>query len=186
METSMLSGLSVVQPVPTNPAKEDMSRPLTAPPMTTSRTHIGSAQRESFDLEILPVRDDPKPDNASSDHVDDLEMSQPDRPDSNTETVEVAPTIWDPFMNRFRLISTCLSQINNALSDGATGALIPYMEKYVDNLSPERHKLIYLGTMALAMPLYPSYSSVKPLDSLQRPCSSIFLKKNLVEPNFLA
>ncbi|EXM29505.1 Major facilitator superfamily [Fusarium oxysporum f. sp. vasinfectum] len=130
METSMLSGLSVVQPVSTNPAKEDMSRPLTAPPMTTSRTHIGSAQRESFDLEILPVRDDPKPDNASSDHVDDLEMSQPDRPESNTETVEVAPTIWDPFMNRFRLISTCLSQINNALSDGATGALIPYMEKY--------------------------------------------------------
>lgn len=141
METSMLSGLSVVQPVPTKPAKQDMSRPLTAPPMTTSTTNIGSAQRESFGLEILPVRDDPKPDNASSDHIDDLEMSHPDRPDSNTETVEVAPTIWDPFMNRFRLLSTCLSQINNALSDGATGALIPYMEKYVDNLSPERHKL---------------------------------------------
>ncbi|CCT63975.1 related to tetracycline resistance proteins [Fusarium fujikuroi IMI 58289] len=130
METSMLSGLSVVQPVSTKPAKQDMSRPLTAAPMTTSTTNIGSAQRESFDLEILPVRDDPKPDNASSDHIDDLEMSQPDRPDSNTETVEVAPTIWDPFMNRFRLLSTCLSQINNALSDGATGALIPYMEKY--------------------------------------------------------
>ncbi|CVK99799.1 related to tetracycline resistance proteins [Fusarium mangiferae] len=154
METSMLSGLSVVQPVPTKPAKQDMSRPLTAAPMTTSTTNIGSAQRESFDLEILPVRDDRKPDNASSDHIDDLEMSQPDRPDSSTETVEVAPTIWDPFMNRFRLLSTCLSQINNASSDGATGALIPYMEKYVDNLSPERHKLISLAIGFIAAAVF--------------------------------
>ncbi|EWG45493.1 hypothetical protein FVEG_06265 [Fusarium verticillioides 7600] len=130
MEPSILSGLSVVQPVPTTPAKQDMSRPLTALPTTTSRTHVGSGHRESIDLDILPVREDPKPENASSEPADDLEMSQPGRPDSNTETVEVAPTIWDPFMNRFRLFSTCLSQINNALSDGATGALIPYMEKY--------------------------------------------------------
>ncbi|KAF5634445.1 tetracycline resistance [Fusarium tjaetaba] len=130
MESSILSGLSVVQPVPTTPAKQHISRPLTALPTTTSRTHIGSGHGESIGLEILPVRDDPKPENTSSEPADDLEMSQPDRPDSNTETVEVAPTIWDPFMNRFRLLSTCLSQINNALSDGATGALIPYMEKY--------------------------------------------------------
>ncbi|KAF5647295.1 tetracycline resistance [Fusarium sp. NRRL 52700] len=144
METSILSGLSVVQPVPTNPAKQDMSRPLTAPPTTASRTYIGSAHREAFDLEILPVRNDPKPDNASFDQVDDLEMSQPDRPDSNTETVGVAPTIWNPFMNRFRLLSTCLSQINNALSDGATGALIPYMEKYY-GIGYATVSLIFIG-----------------------------------------
>jgi hypothetical protein len=168
METSLLSGLVVVQPVLTKPPNEGISRPLTAPPKTVSRTHIGSAQRGSFDLEILPVRDDEKPDNASSNHGDDLEMSQPDRPDPNAETVEVVTTIWEPFMNRFRLLSTCLSQINNALSDGATGALIPYMEKYVNNLAAIRQKLMFLGTMTLAMPLYLSFSSVKPLDSLQR------------------
>jgi hypothetical protein len=142
MELSILSGLSVVQPVPTTPAKQDISRPLTALRTTTLRTYTGSGHRESIDLEILPVRDDPKPENTSSEPADDLEMSQPDRPDSNTETVEVAPTIWDPFMNRFRLLSTCLSQINNALSDGATGALIPYMEKYVQIFPPEQLKLI--------------------------------------------
>jgi hypothetical protein len=39
------------------------------------------------------------------------------------------PTVWEPYMNRFRLFSACVMSIGNALSDSAAGALIPYMEK---------------------------------------------------------
>ncbi|KAF9773146.1 hypothetical protein IL306_009052 [Fusarium sp. DS 682] len=144
MDTSILSGLGVVQPIPTKPPNGEISRPLTAPPKTASRVHIGSDQRESFDLDILPVRDDQEAHTVSANLGNDLEMSQPNSPNPNAETIEIAPTIWDPFMNRFRLLSTCLSQMNNALSDGATGALIPYMEKHYD-IGYATVSLIFVG-----------------------------------------
>lgn len=37
--------------------------------------------------------------------------------------------VWDPYMNRFRLLSICLMNFGNGLNDSAPGALIPYMEK---------------------------------------------------------
>ncbi|KAI5463483.1 major facilitator superfamily domain-containing protein [Mariannaea sp. PMI_226] len=54
------------------------------------------------------------------------------RPSSPVPSIEVTPTIWNPYMNRFRLLSACLANVANALSDSAAGALIPYMEKYYD------------------------------------------------------
>ncbi|KAF4339451.1 bypass of stop codon 6 [Fusarium beomiforme] len=139
MDTSIFSGLVVVQPVPAKDLNGVISRPSTA-----SRTHAGSNRREFSDLGILPGQDSQEPNTASADPGNDLEMSQPNISDQNAETVEIAPTIWDPFMNRFRLLSTCLSQINNALSDGATGALIPYLEKYYD-LGYATVSLIFVG-----------------------------------------
>jgi len=34
-------------------------------------------------------------------------------------------------MNRFRVLSVCLLNFGNGLSDSAPGALIPYIEKFV-------------------------------------------------------
>ena len=130
MEPSMLSGLAAVrsESAAANSPTEELYRPLTAPAKTVPRTRLGN-QRESFDLHNLPARDGCTRDASSVNASDDLEMSRPNTPDSNTEVVEVLPTFLDPFMNRFRALFGCLAQLGNALSDGAAGALIPYMEK---------------------------------------------------------
>ena len=130
MEPSMLSGLIAVrsESAAANSPIEELYRPLTAPAKTVPRTHLGN-QRESFDLHNLPARDGHTRDSSSVNASNDLEMSRPNTPDSNTEVVEVLPTFLEPFMNRFRALFGCLTQLGNALSDGAAGALIPYMEK---------------------------------------------------------
>jgi hypothetical protein len=61
--------------------------------------------------------------------VEDLEMSRPVSPDPAADAVDTVMSMWDPFMNRFRLLSLCLCNLGNGLSDSAAGALIPYMEK---------------------------------------------------------
>ncbi|PTD01390.1 hypothetical protein HYE67_006124 [Fusarium culmorum] len=132
MEASMLSGLVAVEPALAKSRDKDLYRPLTAPPKTIPRMPIGVSQRESFELHDIPIRDDRTRDAYSANASNDLEMSRPNTPDSNTEVVEVLSTFWNPFMNRFRALFGCLAQLGNALSDGAAGALIPYMEKYYD------------------------------------------------------
>jgi hypothetical protein len=134
MEASMLSGLVAVEPALAKAQDEELYRPLTAPPKTVPRTPIGTSQRKSFELHDIPIRDGRTRDASSVNASNDLEMSRPNTPDSNTEVVEVLPTFWNPFMNRFRVLFGCLAQLGNALSDGAAGALIPYMEKYVDKI----------------------------------------------------
>lgn len=52
-----------------------------------------------------------------------------DGPLQEISAVGVVPSIWDPYMNRFRFLATCVTTIADALSDGAAGALIPYVEK---------------------------------------------------------
>lgn len=42
--------------------------------------------------------------------------------------VEALQSLWDPWMNRFRMASACLNNFCNGLNDSAPGALIPYME----------------------------------------------------------
>lgn len=65
----------------------------------------------------------------------DLEMSRPSSPvvDSGSpdEGVEALQNMWDPYMNRFRLLSACLMNLMNGMSDSASGPLLPHMEKYV-------------------------------------------------------
>ncbi|KFA71285.1 hypothetical protein S40288_06725 [Stachybotrys chartarum IBT 40288] len=43
---------------------------------------------------------------------------------------EVMPSVWEPYMNRFRLLSVCLANLMGGLADSAAGALIPYMERH--------------------------------------------------------
>lgn len=65
----------------------------------------------------------------------DLEMSRPASPvtvvsqravDDGTEALQ---NMWDPYMNRFRLLSACLINLVNGMSDSASGPLLPYMER---------------------------------------------------------
>jgi hypothetical protein len=44
---------------------------------------------------------------------------------------EQLQTIWNPYKNRFRVITACLTAMANGMNDSAPGALIATMEKYV-------------------------------------------------------
>lgn len=70
----------------------------------------------------------------------DLEMSRPASPvaasrrhlhEPRDEGVEALQNVWDPYMNRFRLLSACCMNLMNGMSDSASGPLLPYMERYV-------------------------------------------------------
>lgn len=43
--------------------------------------------------------------------------------------VEALQSMWDPYMNRFRLLSACLINFLNGMSDAASGPILPHMEK---------------------------------------------------------
>ncbi|KAF5022079.1 hypothetical protein F66182_5877 [Fusarium sp. NRRL 66182] len=130
MDASILSGLAAVQSAPKESSSEELFRTLSAPAKAVPRTYPGAPQRESFDLDRISPRDGRQSDTAAPNAEEDVEMSRPSSPDAGSEAVEAVPTVWNPFMNRFRLFFTCLANFGNALSDGAAGALIPYMETY--------------------------------------------------------
>lgn len=56
----------------------------------------------------------------------DLEASRPASPLNEAEMMQ---SFSSPPMNRFRMLSVCVMNFGNGLSDAAPGALIPYMEK---------------------------------------------------------
>lgn len=58
----------------------------------------------------------------------DLEMSCPGTP-FEMDVSEPVQSMWDPHMNRYRLLAACLMIFVNGMNDSAAGALIPYMEK---------------------------------------------------------
>lgn len=125
MDSSVLSGLVAVKGAhPAESPTDELYRPLTAPAKTVPRTYPGAPQRESFDLHRIPVRDGGQSGTSSPRAGNDVEMSRPPSPDA----VEVVPDVWQPFMNRFRLVASCLAYLGNGLVDSAAGALIPYME----------------------------------------------------------
>lgn len=60
----------------------------------------------------------------------DLESSRPASPVLPPDDgVEALQNLWDPYMNRFRLLSACLTNLMNGMSDSSSGPIIPYMEK---------------------------------------------------------
>jgi hypothetical protein len=62
----------------------------------------------------------------------DLEMSRPASPTTNeNDGVDALQSFASPPMSRFRMLSVCLINFGNGLSDSAPGALIPYIEKYI-------------------------------------------------------
>ncbi|KAL7786313.1 major facilitator superfamily domain-containing protein [Trichoderma ceciliae] len=135
MDAILLRNLVEIQ---SGPCPDEAARPLTAPEKTYQRTHSGGPYRE----EVVDVqRATPRADGFSSGAVTcaapgagdaDLERSRPASPAAEVDAVEVVPSVWEPYMNRFRLMAVCLANFGNALSDSAAGALIPYMEKHYD------------------------------------------------------
>ncbi len=61
----------------------------------------------------------------------DLEMSRPVSPIQGVEGFEAMQSVWNPPMNKFRLLAVCLMDFCMGLNDSAPGALIPYVESYV-------------------------------------------------------
>ena len=57
----------------------------------------------------------------------DLEMSRPASPIVHG-MVDVAQTLWNPPMNRWRFVCACCMSFGQGANDSAAGALIPYME----------------------------------------------------------
>ena len=58
-------------------------------------------------------------------------MSRPATPESPNvgDAVEAVQTMWDPYINRFRMLSVCLMAFGNGMNDSAPGALIQYLEE---------------------------------------------------------
>ncbi|RDW69609.1 hypothetical protein BP6252_08629 [Coleophoma cylindrospora] len=62
--------------------------------------------------------------------TNDLEMSRQVTPVVEDEGVDALQSFSNPPINRFRMLTVCLLNFTNGLSDSAPGALIPYIEKY--------------------------------------------------------
>jgi hypothetical protein len=133
MDAILLRNLVEIQ---SRPSPDEATRPLTAPEKTYQRTTYsgGGPFQEDISNNARPTAS--RVDSFASDVVaaprtedTDLERSRPASPVPDVDAVEVVPSAWEPYMNRFRLLSVCLANFGNALSDSSAGALIPYMEK---------------------------------------------------------
>ena len=65
-----------------------------------------------------PIQDDAP---RSPDSADDTHLAGP--------TVEQVQTIWNPYKNRFRVLSSCSTVFGNGCNDSAPGALLASIEK---------------------------------------------------------
>lgn len=134
MEATLLRQLMTVESAP---AREN-AEPL-RPQRSITKTYAAVPQRDSTEIELARVSRPitlsrsstgiPSVDNQAT---PDLERSRPSSPLSglmDPDGVEALHSWWDPYMNRFRLLSACSLNLMNGMNDAAAGPLIPYMEK---------------------------------------------------------
>lgn len=125
----MNAGLGLVQ-VHSGPARRPSGgsiSPLTEPPKALQKSKSAPAGE---DIELATIRAHDNTTSAvATPHDGDLEMSRPATPDAPDEATNVVSTVWEPYMNRFRLLTACITGFTNGMNDSAAGALIPYMEK---------------------------------------------------------
>lgn len=129
----MLRSLVAVDSAPA-PAESTVLKPPSAPAKAVARSYPAVPQDEAVELAPLkrPAIHTTTTDNSAAVDTGDLEMSRPSSPVSGggpDDGVDIVQSVWDPYMNRFRLLSACLMSVGNGLNDSAPGALIPYMEK---------------------------------------------------------
>ncbi|TWU72814.1 hypothetical protein ED733_004422 [Metarhizium rileyi] len=132
MGATMLRTLVELQPASSQQDAEGII-PHAAPERVVQKTHHGVPAPESPSTELHDLSggsgDGPVTPRTEV-NADDLEMSRAVSPDPAPDAVDAVMSVWNPFMNRFRLLSLCLCILGDGLSDSAAGALIPYMEKY--------------------------------------------------------
>jgi len=111
---------------------------LPPPAKAIPRTYPAVPQRdESIELRRLhqpSVQDDEASLLEEADREDGLIRTSSGGVDHGVEALQ---GVWNPYMNRFRLLSACLMNFMNGMNDSAPGALIPYLEKYVYRLDCE-------------------------------------------------
>jgi hypothetical protein len=106
----------------------------TAPQMVVVKNHHSIplpreaevSQRDESNATITSGNETPRATN-------DLEMSRPASPIN--DRTDAMQSFSSPPSNRFRMLSVCLLNFCQGLSDSAPGALIPYMERCVNELS---------------------------------------------------
>ncbi|KAG4030685.1 hypothetical protein MFRU_011g01420 [Monilinia fructicola] len=119
--------------------------PITAPQKTVTRTYHSVQQPDSIELDDLkwgqninrpsasgtttpgaePVSEWSTPGWQTPRTPSALELSRPQTP--NNEPDNIIQSFSNPPKNRFRMMSTCLLNFGNGLSDAAAGPLIPKM-----------------------------------------------------------
>ncbi|OAA69549.1 Major facilitator superfamily domain, general substrate transporter [Cordyceps fumosorosea ARSEF 2679] len=155
MNSTILQSLVAVQSA--EPARRLSSETAAAlhaplPALHQTRSAPPAPTKDRLELRPLPTPADPSgPADAIATAAplplhDDLEMmSRPGTPDDPpADAAVVVPTVWEPYMNRFRLLLTCATALAEGMSDSAAGALIPYMEKYYD-IGYAQVSLIFVG-----------------------------------------
>lgn len=150
MEAVMLRSLVTVESAPATLETAPL-RPPSPPARAIPRTYPAVPQQDdSIELQRIrrPATHTGGPTGSTPVDVsetEDLEMSRPATPSNEPDgSVEALQGIWDPYMNRFRLLSACLMNFGNGLNDSAPGALIPYMEKHYD-IGYAMVSLIFVG-----------------------------------------
>ncbi|KAI9158215.1 Bypass of stop codon protein 6 [Paramyrothecium foliicola] len=143
MDAAMLRNFVEVQSHQAAP--DESLAPLAAPQRAVPRTYPGAPQEgDSIELQRSIRSGGPAPAVSGKQNDEDLEMSRPSTPTSSPDVIEVMPSAWEPYMNRFRLAAVCLANFGGALNDSAAGALIPYMEKHY-NIGYAVVSLIFVG-----------------------------------------
>lgn len=101
------------------------------PPRVASVGHrLLSTIQSSIELQPIPAERRETGILSDSDLPGQEELPQV-APVPDNDGFEVMPSVWEPYMNRFRLLSVCLANLMGGLADSAAGALIPYMERSV-------------------------------------------------------
>lgn len=138
MEAALFRQLVAVESAPA----QMESMPL-RPPRSVTKTYPAVPQRDGASIELArmfrpathtggyPSGTATPAAHPSDPATPDLEMSRPSSPVPvrDDDGVEALQSVWDPYMNRFRLLSACLMNFMNGMSDSASGPLLPYMEK---------------------------------------------------------
>lgn len=125
---------------PTRPAKA-VSRTYAAVPLKKAgaRAYEQHSNSQIFDASDLE-RSRPVTPTSLEDIEDDVEVNGSGSPSSpghgnnalgndEADGVEALQSIWDPYMNRFRLATISLINLANGLNDSAAGAVLPYIER---------------------------------------------------------
>ncbi|CRK36089.1 hypothetical protein BN1708_006938, partial [Verticillium longisporum] len=155
MDSSLFKSLVEVESREASVAAASPSDGFPPPPQkAVQRTYPGAPYRgdESIELQRLHTehgvsRPSSRPGTPPSSPPggSDLEMSRPGSPSQGaTDVAEPLQSMWDPYMNRWRLLTACLMNLGNGLNDSAPGALIPYMEKHY-NIGYAVVSLIFVG-----------------------------------------